>query len=192
MEALANDQLPVARHLFKTFKEAEARHWGDQEFDQLQRIDQDCKLRVETAKACYRFEAEVVDATVDAIFEAYPYRDHHSLSTDKCARDITNVSTYAVHSMLLDDPDWFKDKLLLWLKTILQSFDFPSRNRPKETLMFGDSTVTDTINSLPPGRQSIYETYYLLEENYKKHLADAHFEQLKPYVSMVKEILAGE
>jgi hypothetical protein len=192
MEALAQDGAVARTPIFMAFKDAEARHWSDQEFEQLQGLIDNGEKRAEVARACYRIEAEVVDSTVDAIFEAYPYREHHKLSTDKCARDITNVSTYAIHSMLIDDPEWFKNKLLLWLKTILQSFDFPARSQPKETLMFGDSSVTDKINALPPGRQSIFETYYLLEENYKKRLESEQYELLSPYIGMIKDILAGE
>jgi len=192
MEALLQDSNVARQPLFKDFKDAEGRHWTDQETSQLSGLIEGGGNRVEAAKACYRVEAEVVDATVDAIFEVYPYREHHKLSTDKCARDITNVSTYAIHAMLLDDPQWFKNKILYWLKTILQSFDFPARSRPKETLMFGDSSTTETINSLPPGRQSIFETYHLLEENYKKHLDSDQYELFRPYIGMIKDILAGE
>jgi len=174
------------------FKDAEARHWTTKEFSVLLTHDKSAQTRIDVARVCYDNETRAVDEAIDAIFEIYPYHDCHEFSTEKCARDVTNVSTYAIHSMLIDDLDWFNEKLLFWLRTILQSFDFPARSKPKETLMFGNSEITEIINSLPAGRQSIFETYYLLEENYKKHLSEEQFEIFRPFISTVKDLLAGE
>ena len=174
------------------FRESEARHLTEEELQLYVKLLPESALRAEAARAAYSVELQVVEDTIDSIFEVYPYSKYHALHAEKCPRDVTNVSTYAVQAMLMDDNDWFRDKLLLWLKTILQAFKFPARSQPKETVLFGSDSETEIINSLPPGRQSLYETYLLLDRNYEQALEQAHYDLLQPHLAITRHILGGE
>lgn len=186
MEAELPDELK------SIFRAAEARHLTTEELDIYRRLLPGWAERADAAQACYDVEVQVVDDAIEAIFEVYPYADFHELHAEKCPRDVTNVSTYAIQSMLMGDPDWYRDKLLLWLKTILQSFEFPERSQPRETVLFGNDDDTEIINSLPAGRQSLFETYLLVDRNYEQMLEPHHYELLKPHVEMARHILSGE
>ena len=182
----------LPEELKSVFKAAEARHLTTEELDLYRRMLPGWAGRADAAQACYDVEVQVVDDTIEAIFQVYPYADYHALHAEKCPRDVTNVSTYAIQSMLMGERDWFKDKLLLWLKTILQSFEFPERSQPRETVLFGNDEDTEIINSLPTGRQSLYETYLLLDRNYEQMLEAHHYELLKPHVEIARHLLSGE
>ena len=187
-----HDRMAMPAELQAVFREAEARHLTEEELKLYQSLVPDASDRADAAKAAYAVELQVVEDTIESIFEAYPYSKFHALHSEKCPRDVTNVSTYAIQAMLMDDNDWFRDKLLLWLKTILQAFRFPPRSYPKETVLFGNDQETGVINSLPPGRQSLYETYLLLDRNYQQVLHENHYELLRPHLELTRHILGGE
>lgn len=174
------------------FREAEARHLTAEELTLYETLLPDFSERAEAARSAYAVELQVVEDTIESIFESYPYAKFHALHAEKCPRDVTNVSTYAIQAMLMNDNGWFRDKLLLWLKTILQAFRFPARTQPKETVLFGNDSETEVINSLPPGRQSLYETYLLLDRNYEQALQESHYELLQPHLQIIRHILGGE
>jgi hypothetical protein len=104
------------------FKAAEARHLTEDELRQYLRLAPEEEARVGAAREVAAAESGVVQATVGEIFQIYPYAQNHFAAPDKCSRDVAYVSVYATHAMLLRDPAWFNDKLLLWLRTILQAF----------------------------------------------------------------------
>lgn len=191
-EKQSSTKTHLPSELQTVFQESEARHLTEEELQLYVKLLPESALRAEAARAAYSVELQVVEDTIDSIFEVYPYSKYHALHAEKCPRDVTNVSTYAVQAMLMDDKDWFRDKLLLWLKTILQAFKFPARSHPKETVLFGSDSETEIINSLPPGRQSVYETYLLLDRNYEQALEQAHYDLLKPHLAIARHILGGE
>jgi hypothetical protein len=186
---MTQQQFP--EELERIFKDAEARHFTSEELSTYRRLLPEHSARADAAEAAYAVEGDVVTESIDSIFEAYPYAENHKIAPEKCARDVTNVSTYAIQAMLMDDNQWYKNKLLYWLKTILQSFDFPARNRPKETVLFGSNQDAEKINDLPAGRQSLYETYLLLDRNYQQALDDRHYQLLKPHIEIARDTLSG-
>lgn len=185
-------KLDIPAEMMAVFNDAEARHLTEDELDLYVTLLPQCRDRAEAARQAYAAELQVVEDTIESIFEVYPYAKYHALHAEKCPRDVTNVSTYAVQSMLMDNEAWFRDKLLLWLKTILQAFKFPARAYPKETVLFGNDIETEVINSLPPGRQSLYETYLLLDRNYEQALDEPHYELMQPHLAITRHILGGE
>lgn len=185
-------EMNIPDELRAVFRDAEARHLTAEELRLYERLLPDWSERADAARAAYANEIQVVEDTIESIFEVYPYSEHHALHAEKCPRDVTNVSTYAIQAMLMNDNAWYRDKLLLWLKTILQAFRFPARSQPKATVLFGNDAETEIINSLPQGRQSLYETYLLLDRNYEQVLSEAHYELLHPHFETAKSILGGE
>ncbi|NKI36351.1 hypothetical protein HFP89_14365 [Wenzhouxiangella sp. XN79A] len=186
----ARPELPD--ELRRIFKDAEARHLTEDELSIYRRLLPDWAERADAAKAAYAVEADVVSDAINRIFEVYPYAEKHKLAPEKCVRDATNVSTYAIQAMLMNDNQWYKDKLLFWLKTILQAFNFPGRVKPKESVLFGSNEDAERINGLPDGLQSLYETYLLMDRNYQQSLDEPHYLLLKPHVEIVREILTGD
>lgn len=143
-------------------------------------------------------ELAVAAKTIKQVFSLYPYPKFHELPLDKCIRDVSYVSVYATHSMMLDDPDWFRDKLLIWLKTILQSFTYPAREEPdpkvaalRLPLPYPEITEhADTLN--PKGRRSIYETYSRLIMNYQEVLSPKTFGMIRPHLQLAVDILSSD
>ncbi len=191
-ELMDTGRLEFPDELNRIFKDAEARHLTEDELSIYKRLLPAWAERADAAQAAYSVEADVVSDSINRIFEVYPYAEKHQLAPEKCVRDATNVSTYAIQAMLMCDNQWYKDKLLYWLKTILQAFDFPPRIKPKESVLFGSNEDAEKINSLRPGLQSLYENYLLMDRNYEQALDDGHYQLLKPHVEIVREILTGD
>jgi hypothetical protein len=180
------------------FKGAESRHFNPQEFAQYLSLAPAYRDREAAAKEIIDVEFSVVSKTIKQVFSLYPYPKFHELPLDKCIRDVSYVSAYATHSMMLDDPDWFRDKLLIWLKTILQSFNYPAREEldsavpsGKPPLPYPEITAhADTLN--PKGRRSIYETYSRLIMNYKEVLTPKTFDMIRPHLQLAVDILSSD
>ncbi|MBK8814910.1 MAG: hypothetical protein IPN42_05095 [Methylococcaceae bacterium] len=198
IDTLRRSKLRDDERIKELFKEAESRHFNPQEFSRFLSLAPECKEREAVAKEIIEAEFPVVSKTVKQVFSLYPYPKFHELPLDKCIRDVSYVSVYATHSMMLNDPDWFRDKLLIWLKTILQSFDYPAREEldptvaaTKPQLPFPEITAhADTLN--PKGRRSIYETYARLIKNYQEVLSPKAFDMIRPHLQLAVDILSSD
>jgi hypothetical protein len=189
------------------FRIAESRHLTEEEFTHYLAVLPEYAERVAAAKEVQSAELSVVTNTVKQVFFLYPYPKYHEFAKDKAIRDISYVSTYASHSMLLDDPDWFRDKLLIWLKTILGAFSYPAREERKldtplnflKTDILRDPNrlphpeITEHADTLPTkGKRSIYETYARLIVNYQQVLSPKAFALILPHLQLAVDILASE
>lgn len=177
--------------LSNLFQDAESRHLTDAEFETYLKSAPEFANRVKAAKEIKSYEVDVVDMTIQEIFRMYPFMQKHELAQGKCYRDVHYVSAYATLSMLMNDPEWFKDKLLIWLKTILQAFHFPARDQGVEASS-SHRVVSLEADKLPQPRSSIFETYIRLKQNYKEKLSPETYTLIEPYLKMAHEILAGE
>jgi Phycobilisome protein len=119
---------PKLRDLFKA---SEARHLTEEELWLYSSVVPYHEERARAAREIAAAEPEAVAATVDEILSLYPFIERFENVRDRCVRDVTYVSIYATHTMLMNDPDWFRDKLLLWLKTIIQAFDSIPTSLPR-------------------------------------------------------------
>ena len=156
------------------FKKAEARHLTEAELLEYLSLAPGEGERAAAAREVALAEPGVVKACLQDVFALYPYAQKHFLAGEKCQRDIGYVSAYATHAMLLDDPDWFRDKLLIWLRTILQAFEFPLRNQaPTAAIPFHE--ITAQADAMPPRVASIYETYARLRRRYQDALSPASY-----------------
>jgi hypothetical protein len=179
------------------FAAAESRHLTPEEFSRYNALAPQFKSREVAANEIIDAQLAVVSKTVRQIFAIYPYPRFHENALEKAIRDISYVSVYATHSMLMDDPDWFRDKLLIWLKTILQSFSYPAReegdpaaaaNRP--VLPYPE--ITAHADTLTKGRSSIYETYTRLIANYQEILSPQAFNLIRPHLQLAVDILSSD
>jgi hypothetical protein len=186
---------------------AESRHLTEEEFAHYLRLAPEFAERVEAAREIAAAELTVVTNTVKQVFFLYPYPKYHEFAKDKAIRDVSYVSAYAIQSMLMDDPDWYRDKLLIWLKTILGAFSYPAREERKveatsnflKTDAFRDPNrlphpeITEHADTMSiKGKRSIYETYARLIVNYEQVLSPKAFALLKPHLQLALDILASD
>jgi hypothetical protein len=175
------------------FKAAESRHLTDQELDEYYRVCPDELERVSAAREIAAFEQSLVQKVVSEIYLVYPYEQNHQMASPKCIRDVRYVVAYASMAMLMKDPQWFEDKLLIWLKTILQAFEFPERNQQKKVL-FGSVTPDEDNRekNMKPKQRSIYETYTKLKQYYRNSLNATSFNLFEPYLQQAIDVLSAD
>jgi hypothetical protein len=170
------------------FKSAEARHLTDAEYQEYLRLAPQNADRVTAAREVALAEPEVIRASLQEVFALYPYAQHHFLASEKCPRDVAYVSAYATHAMLQDDPDWFRDKLLIWLRTILQAFEFPARNQePTAAIAYHD--ITAKADAMPQRVASIYETYARVQRRYQETLTPASYQLMAASLRQPVDVL---
>lgn len=174
------------------FKEAEGRHFNDTELDAILEIYPDLEKEVKAAKAVREVEKKVVKKVVREVFSQYDYEKHHEFALAKCPRDVRYVVAYATHAMLARDHKWFDDKILIWLKTILQSFQFPKRNSSASKALFADNELEKNLERLPQKFTSTFHCYYRIRQEMSRALKDDDFEQMEPYLTQALNTLTEE
>lgn len=182
---------PAIRDLFKR---CEGRHLNNDEYSSYLRQVPTGKAAVAAARVIELNEQRVVEKTVKDIFAIYAFEKHHEGAAAKAPRDITTVSVYATAAMLLNDKDWFRDKLLLWLRTILQSFMFPEREATNKKVLIGakPNSSINSFESIPQKRQAVQETYIVLKRNYQQALPAESFTAFEPFLQQAVDILSAE
>lgn len=174
------------------FKDGESRHFKDEELDT---ILQELPHHSDRAAACREIRGKdvaVINRVVKEVFSQYEYDKAHDFSSAKCPRDVRYVVTYSCAAMLSDDTKWLEDKLLIWLKTILQAFEFPARKPGSGGALFSDSILEDNLKKLPQKTQSIYHCYYRLRQEMKKDLSPSTYELIEPYLTLSLQVLTEE
>ena len=192
---LRHQNLSLKKHplLKELFKRAEGRHWSEEELSLYARSAPEFIDRVHAARAIARHESAVVEKTVTEIFASYPFLKYHALAEIKAPRDITQVGVYATAAMLMNDNDWFRDRVLLWLKTILQAFVFPKREAANQRTLFGSRAATSNpAEGMPQRKQAVFETYMVLKRNYQQVLDAPHFAQIEPYLQQIIDTLSAD
>lgn len=190
----ANESLSLRRHprLAELFRQAEGRHLSDEELEVLLSAVPDLAPQVEAARAVRSVATGVVKKVVSEVFSQYPYEKAHEMALAKCPRDVNYVVAYASLAMLCRDPEWLESKLLIWLKTILQAFDFPDRVKSSANALFADRALEDGLARLPKRARSIFHTYYRLQQELKKAMVAEQFELLQPYLQLTLDGLTEE
>lgn len=173
----------------EVFAQAEGRAFTDEELDLYATCYPDRKGLADAARAIARIEVAVVTRVVREVFAQYPYEKVHEYAMAKCPRDIRYVVSYAVAAMLVGEPQWFDDKLLLWLRTILQAFEFPERVRSGAGTLFADTVLEKRLAELPRQCRSIYHTYYRLRQEMSRELPPNDFSAIEPYLTQALDTL---
>ena len=135
------------------------------------------------------FANQAVKRVVTEIFSQYNYEQLHEQAMAKCPRDVGYVLAYAVAAMLTRDPAWFDNKVLIWLKTILQAFDFPERTRSAAGALFADEVLEEHLARLPKKSRSVFHTYYRLKQEVEGELELDQAECLAPYLQQTIDTL---
>lgn len=187
----AEKSTPIRKHpqLSELFKQVEGRHLSDEEFTVLLTEVPDLEPEVEAARAIRAEAKGVVKKVVAEVFAQYPYEKVHENAAAKCPRDVNYVVAYASQAMLCRDPEWLDSKLLIWLKTILQSFEFPERVKSAGNALFADQELEDALAALPSKARSIYHTYYQIKKEMGKALEAEHFKLVEPYLQLCLDTL---
>lgn len=94
--------------------------------------------------------------------------------------------------MVARDPKWYHDKLLLWLKTILQAFEFPERKSVSSGTIFSDDVLESKLEQLTTKNKSIYHCYYRLDQEFEKELGPELAPHFCPYIQQALNILTEE
>jgi hypothetical protein len=185
-----NTSLRTHSELQALFKATESRHLTEQELAAYCRIVPEYAARADAAREVAKIEPAVVQAVVNDIFAVYPYEKKHQLASGKCFRDISYVSAYATQAMLMNDPQWFADKLLIWLKTILQAFEFPDPvQKPMGLFKMPKDALRES--GFPQKQRSIFATYTRLKQYYQEQLSPSTFELMASYLQQAIDVLSS-
>ncbi len=188
---MSTESLRHHPNLQEFIQNCQGRHPDDEEFDIYNSVAPGNAARASAAAEIRDVEGPIVRKIVRQIFDAYPFDAHHDLAVMKATRDIRMVVIYASLSMLLGDPDWFKNKLLFWMKKIIQAFEFPDK-LPNKQYIFKDSENQAAIQKLKPFQRSIYETFLLLREEMRKALSEESYQEIEPFLQLGVEILSND
>lgn len=177
--------------LMALFKEAESRFMKEEELSFYLSEYPEGEVAATAAGEIKGITNQITKKVIARIYEIYPYESNHQLAMPKCTRDVRYVIAYATLAMLMRDLDWFRDKLLIWMKTILQSFRYPdlADGSPR---YHDSSEVLSHLESLQPHQRSIYETYYAVRDEMKSNLSEASYYEVEPFISLALEILAHD
>lgn len=192
MLATSHDTLRFHPELTDLFARAESRHLTDDQFEMYLAVAGDHADRVSAAQEVKTHDAQIVRNIITDLYAIYPYAKHHNLAMPKCIRDVRYVTAYASMAMLMGDPQWFADKLLIWMKTILQSFEYPDIPAGTSRRLNPEPEVRAIIANLKPNQRSIFECYYRLRADFKKALSPAAFDEMSPYLQLPIDILSND
>jgi hypothetical protein len=189
---IATDSVRSHPELQGLFKQAESRHFTDEEFELYLAIVPEHAHRVAVAREMKAHDAQAVRAVITELYTIYPYEQYHQLAMPKCIRDVRYVTAYATLSMLMGDPQWFNDKLLIWFKTILQAFEFPDIPPGSSRRLNPEPEVRATLAGLRPHQRSIYECYFRLRSELRRGLSPTAYNEMAPYLQAPIDILSHD
>jgi hypothetical protein len=136
----------------------------EEKLRELEKVDHLMAARVRAARSAEQFEQPILRQVIEPILKKFDFSKANA-HRDKCYRDVGLVYRYCVFAMLSDDMKMLEDKLLFWLRTILQSQNFPQ------------------------GNESIRATYTLLLREAERQIPPEHFRLLDPYLARAAAIL---
>lgn len=141
------------------FKSAEGRYFTELEMQKLIGYATSLRRRLEVADDVERVENEIIGTSTRATMERFPELAvrHGEQTAARIQRDQTLVLRYAVFAMIQRDPDFMRDKLSIWLASIL-----------------------DALCDLEPVIEGMKHTIDACRE----HLSPEHFEELCPYLEL--------
>jgi len=157
--------MPTYSRLLKVVNNSDSRYLDASEQNEVLSYASSIPARLDTMRQTERLEAEVVREAIDQIRRRYPrFEMFHERGWEKGVRDMQLILRQIVQSMLLDDSEVGEDKLYVWIRTILASFNF-----------------TPAI---------IRETYTLLKDSLRTRLTREAFALLEPHLDHAIEIMS--
>lgn len=104
--------------------QTDGRYASDAELQFVQDYLQTARLRFVTYQKIKLAESKIVQDVYDCLISANPTllkRGNEDLSL-KWKRDTLRVLRFSATAMLMNDPAWLRERLLLWLETIMRAF----------------------------------------------------------------------
>lgn len=202
--AAANIDPSIRRHpdLIALFKSAESRYMTEEELARYCEVVPQNKDRAVVSAEMAKMDALMVERTVKEVFIYYPFDQYHEESDKKCIRDVGYVSAYITLAMLMDDIKWLDDKFLLWMRTMVQAFNFPAQlDVPDRKGVFDfrssatnttAKSIFETAKKMPQSRSAIYATYSILSLNFRSELRPEHWQFVQPYFQQAVNTLSAE
>ncbi len=188
----ATTSLRLHANLQQMILNCQQKHAEDEELDLYLQIAPENEARVRAAREIREVETPIVRKVVKRIFEVYPYEQHHELAVTKATRDVKMVVLYAALAMLVGDPQWMRDKLLLWMRSILNSFRFPDKLPNREYIYQSDPRASAKLQKLKPHQRSVYETFLLCRDEMQRALSREAYAEIETYLNLAVDTLSIE
>jgi hypothetical protein len=196
--AIAGTHQSLRSHpqLHSLFKDAENRYLSEPELQHYCDLLPQYAERANAAREVANVEEAVVALTTEEVFSSYAYEekygDYADTAKEKCRRDITTVCAYATLAMLMDDAQWFEDKVLIWFKTILHALHLPGRYTTVSPAQKSDEVLEEVLQqaaALPAHIASVYTAYTLLKQHYEEILTEPSWALMKPFLQQTIDVL---
>lgn len=148
------------------FADAEGRYLSQDEIQRVTTYTESIGARLAAMKAVEAVEAKIIEEVIEEVWKKHAdFERRHVDAREKAKRDITLALRYCALAMVRDDDSFLTDKLLYWMRTILQAFHF--------------GQVIDT-------------TYRALIVRTQAHVDARHFRLIEPYLKLTHQILTQE
>jgi hypothetical protein len=136
--------------------QTDGRYASDQELRFLQTYIETASLRFRTYQKIQAAEVSIMNQLLKELKTYHPeiFSVNGQDLTAKWQRDTVRVLRYATTALLVDDPEMFKDNLLIWFQTIMSAFG---------------------------ARQSCQITFTTLQQVVKQHLAPEEARLMLPW-----------
>jgi hypothetical protein len=174
------------------FASWEGRHLTDAEFGHFLALCPDHATRIEAAREMRLHDSPVVRTVVTELLELYPLARHHPDALAKTIRDVRFTCAYVTLAMLAGDPAWLRDRLLLWLKAVLQAFEFPDLAPNAPHRLCREPAVVAVTERLRPGQRAIHDCYNRLWADLRARLSPAATAELEPYFRLTIDVLSQD
>lgn len=104
---------------------ADGRYATDRELKFLQDYILSFALRVQVYRKIQAAEATILQQVEEKmqILDPHLFLSNQGDMTSKWKRDTIRVLRYSAITLLLDDPDLLRDRLLFWMQTIMKAFN---------------------------------------------------------------------
>jgi hypothetical protein len=144
--------------------QTDGRYASDQELRFLQTYIETASLRFRTYQKIQAAEVSIMNQLLKELKTYHPeiFSVNGQDLTAKWQRDTVRVLRYATTALLVDDPEMFKDNLLIWFQTIMSAFG---------------------------ARQSCQITFTTLQQVVKQHLAPEEARLMLPLVELSRATL---
>jgi len=103
----------------------QTRGFGNEDIVALRRHTAAVRKGASTARELRDMEHTIIFASVAELYKKHPDKKGAWFQTEvKTLRDMKLVMRYALYSIILNDPEYAKQKMYWWFRTILNAFEF--------------------------------------------------------------------
>jgi predicted RNA-binding protein Jag len=104
---------------------AEGRYLNSEEMDNISEMVKTFHARFEVTQRLEAKEDQIIKAIVEKSLEQFPqFAEERPNVFEKCVRDETLVLRYAAMAYLNDDDEVFTEKVMYWMRTVVQAMNF--------------------------------------------------------------------